>query len=172
MAWQFGAATGDDVNYSTSAFGATGNICVIAGWWRPTTLTAGRHYWSVGGVWGGRVDATTSEIALKSDNATTDGEWVTSGLGMATGDFRFLCFLFTVANTGTLIQWRVWQGTLDTRPALVTINQVTAPVGNFTGNTSIVCGNLATSGTVAFQGEFSGPFWGLRSNNSAPDAII
>lgn len=157
MTYVLGASTGDDITYPVMAVGPGDPIaCItlVAGWWRPTTLTAGRGLWSFGNIYGAEIATTTSELRLKTDNTgggSVDGEWVTSGLGLVVDQWYFLAFLLTTNNTGPVAAWRVWIGTESSPPREVTVNSSVSPVGNFATSNTFFVGNKGT-GTVAFQG--------------------
>lgn len=150
MAWTYGAGTGDDTTFAAAGGIVSGAVAFMCGWVYPTTLTATRTIFSIGNNWQIRIDTTTSELRLVSDN-TTDGQWTTTGVGLATGTWKFLAVLVSPLNTGVACAWRVWVGDLTTPPAEVTVTNAVAPSGNFTGATNITFGNAGT-GTVAFQG--------------------
>lgn len=163
MAWTFGGVNNSRMVTSIFAnIGNTQSMSLICGWWYPTTLTAGRAYWSSGPTVSARVAATTSEMTLHTDN-TTDGQWTTSGAAIAVNEWKFLAFMLTCFNTGPAAAWRVWVGKNDTVPTEVTVTLNTAPVGNFTGGTTIIMGQLGTSGTVAFQGDI-GDYVGISQS--------
>lgn len=151
MAYTFGAATGNDINWTTASSGGNSTVCLAAGWFYPTTLTATRGLFSYGNVCGVAIDTTTSELRLKTDN-TTDGQWTTSGVGLAVDKWSFIAFMLTCSNTGPTAAWRVWSGTFETAPVERTVTQAVAPSGNFTAGTSFTVGNIGT-GTIAFQGD-------------------
>lgn len=151
MSYTCGAATGDDIAMTLSSMGANTASCFVAGWWKPTTLTATRGLWSAGSIFGAEIDTTTSELRLRTDN-TTDGQWTTTGVGLTVDEWKFLAFANSCSNTGPTATWVVWSGTGETAPQQVTVTQNTAPSGNFTGSTAPVLGNKGT-GTLAFQGE-------------------
>lgn len=152
MSYTFGGATADDIT-GTTVFvsGADNGSCLVCGWWYPTTLTATRGYWSCGNTFGAEVDATTSEIRMRTDN-TTDGQWLTSGAGITTNKWWFLAFLSATENTTVAGAWRVWVGDADNPPAEKTVTNPTARSGNYTGNSNFYLGNKGT-GTLAFQGQ-------------------
>lgn len=152
MAWQFGSPTNNRVQVSQIGTGATLRTGLVAGWWRPTTLTAGKTYWSQGSIVSARIAATTSEMTLHTDNVT-DGQWTTSGAGIVAGEWQFLAFMLSTLNGTPSAAWRVWRGTNDTAPVEVTvvIPPTTAPAGNFTGTGTFTMGQLG-SGTVALEG--------------------
>lgn len=153
MAYTFGGGTGDDITLSLAAnFGGTNRNGIVAGWFRPTTLTAGRGLWSFGDIIGAEIDTTTSEIRLKADNATTDGQWTTTGVGLTVDQWQFIAVAGSFSDTGPTITWRVWSGTATTPPTECTVTNAVAPVGNNTASSSFTIGNKGT-GTVAFQGE-------------------
>lgn len=152
MAYTFGGATGDDINWAhTQTAGASAIATLVMGWWYPTTLTATRGLWSAGGIFGAEVAATTSEVILRTDN-TTDGQWTTTGAGLTVNQWTFLAFLNSCNNSGPAAAWRVWSGTASTPPTECTVTQNTAPVGNFVGASGLTIGNKGNTGTVAWQG--------------------
>lgn len=151
MAWTYGAGTGDDTVFDAVSSITSGMIAFTACWVYPTTLTATRTIFSFGANWRIRIDTTTSELRLVSDN-TTDGEWTTTGVNLATNSWTFLAVIANPSNTGPVCDWRVWAGTLETPPAEVTVTNAVAPVGNFGGSTAVCIGNADMGGTVAFQG--------------------
>lgn len=152
MSYTCGAATTDDLAITLpTSIGATATSCLVAGWWKPTTLTATRGLWSAGNIFGPEIDTTTSELRLRTDNAT-DGQWTTTGVGLAVNEWKFIAIANSCNNTGPTAAWVVWSGNNETIPKQVTVTQATAPVGNFTGSTAVVLGNKGT-GSLAFQGE-------------------
>ena len=158
MAWQFGTPTNNRVQVSQIGTGATLRTGLVAGWWKPTTLTAGRTYWSQGSIVSARIAATTSEMTLHTDN-TTDGLWTTSGAGVVVDQWQFLAFMLSTLNGTPSAAWRVWRGTNDIAPTEVTVvtPPTTAPAGNFTGTGTFTMGQLG-SGTVAFIGQLGSMF--------------
>ncbi len=158
MSWTFGGGTGDDATLNITSIGASGTIFFGSCWVYPTTLTATRAIWSIGNNWTIRIDATTDELRLISDN-TTDGEWTTAGVDLATNTWKFLAWMGSPLNTGPTMAWRLWAGDLITPPTEVTITGAVTPVGNFTGATSLTWGNRG-SGTVAFQGSLENCVFG------------
>jgi len=154
MAYTFGGTTGDDLTWteSTSNWGATQRSGLICGWYYPTTLTAGRALWSVGAVHRAVIAATTSEIDLWFDR-TTDTQWRTSGLGLATNTWHFIAFLNNSFNTGPVTNWKVWRSVGTDIPTPVTVSQIAAGSGNATSNTVVTVGNIEAAGTSAFQGD-------------------
>lgn len=164
MPLTFGAATSDFVSLLGTSFGNTGQAGLIAGWWRPTTLTAGR-YWcamapnSATVNYGVRVGTTTSTLQLSSATPTTIGSWTATAdttvfpSGIVAGDWYFMAALVSIA-TGPTIAWRVWLGDATTAPTPMTITQTTAPAGALVANANQVLGNhTPTVGTAAFQGD-------------------
>jgi len=174
MGWTFGAGTGDDASLNITSVGASGTIAYGSCWVYPTTLTATRSICSVGAVWVVQIDTTTSELRLITDN-TTDGQWTTTGAGLALNTWTFLAWIASPLNTGPVCAWRVWAGTLNTPPTELTVTNAVAPVGNFTGGTTLTWGNRGGSGTVAFQGQLEncvfGAFNGTISDRLSPFTI-
>lgn len=154
MAYTFGAATADDITWSPVNTAFAGNrVMIVCGWWYPTTLTATRGLWSCGAINGAEIDTTTSEIRLRTDN-TTDGQWTTTGVGLAVNTWSFLAFMASCNNTGPAGAWRVWACGIDGFPTEVTVTSAVSPVGNFAGTNSFTVGNKGT-GTLAFQGDIA-----------------
>lgn len=153
MSWTFGGAASNDMNWATqTSVGGGSTAFLVCGWWRPTTLTNPRSYFSFGNVITARVAPTTSEIQLVSDNATTDGVWTTSGAGIVTNAWHFLAVLgiFTTANA----IWSVWKSTgVNSPPELISNSNTTAPSGNNAGSGTFYLGNAGTSTANSFQGQ-------------------
>lgn len=168
MAYTCGAAATDDIAMVLTATGATLTSCLVAGWWKPTTLTATRGLWSAGNIFGAEIDTTTSELRLRT-NQTTDGQWTTTGVGLTVDEWKFLAIANSCNNTGPSAAWVVWSGTNETIPQQVTVTQATAPAGNFTGSTAIFLGNKGTD-SLAFQG-LIGPAIFVRNNTDRLGAV-
>jgi hypothetical protein len=154
MSYTFGGTTGDDLTWteSVSPFGATQRSGLIAGWYYPTTLTAGRALWSVGAVNRAVIASTTSEIDMFLDR-TTDAQRTTSGLGLAVNQWHFIAILGNFFNTGAVTNFRVWRSVGTDIPTPVTVNTTVAGSGNSTGDTVVTVGNIGATGTSAFQGD-------------------
>lgn len=153
MAYTFGAATGDDVNAVLSLSAPADNrVSVCCGWFRPTTLTAGRYLWSHGANSGVRIASTTDEVVGVCDR-TTDSVRTTTGVDLVVGEWTFLAAMYNAENTGPADRWRVWRGTVDTPPTEVTVTDTTTGSGNVSASATWVVGNNNTTGTVAFQGD-------------------
>lgn len=159
MSMTFGAATSDKVHFGVGqTIAGTVRMSLVAGWFRPTTLTAGRGYWGCNGTIGAEVGGTTSEIVLRTQNATQSGVWTTSGAGIVVDEWVFLAFFGSFLNTASV--WRVWKGTIDTSPVQVggLTTPTTAPSGNLTGNATIAFGNRGSAATAAFIGDIGNCF--------------
>jgi hypothetical protein len=151
VAWTTGNVTNNRRNTTAGiVVNSASSSLFVAGWFLPTTLTAGNSLWSIGSIVGARVAATTSELNFDTDNVT-DGQWLTSGLGLTTGQWWFLAWALN-SGTAPASGWAMWAGTVDTAPAAVTVTNPTAPVGAFTSNGGISISNRGT-GTVAFVGD-------------------
>jgi hypothetical protein len=153
LAYTFGATTTDALSAGLG-IGSAGNSspAFVCGWFNPSTLTATRRYFSFGTTCGVEVDTTTSELRITTQNATTNGVWTTSGAGIVTSKWQFIAVLFNCNNTGPAATITVWVGDQENRPAAITVNSATAPVGNFTSTSTLFIGNLS-AGSVAFQGD-------------------
>lgn len=151
MAWTTGGATNTRRFTNLNAnVAAASNALLVAGWFYPTTLTAGRGLWAVDSITGSRIATTTSELNMDTNNVT-DGQWTTSGLSLAVNTWRFIAWML---NTGTApaAAWRVWAGTVDTAPTEISVTNNTAAAGAFAAATGFTLGNRGNS-TVAFQGD-------------------
>lgn len=127
---------------------------LITGWWRPTTLTAGRYLVSTGAVdCGAYVHTTTDELVLRV-NRTTDSEFTTTGVDLVADEWRFLAFLSAHENTGALDAWRVWAGGVAAPPVACTVTPSVSGSGNSTGGSTLTLGNN-NAGSVAFQGQIA-----------------
>jgi hypothetical protein len=119
------------------------------------------------------VDGTTSEIRWIFDAATTDGEYVTSGLGMVIDQWQFLAFFAAMESSGNLVTPRIWRGTVDEPPVMFTPSVSVSPAGNWVGQNTVYVGNHGTA-TTAFQGDIgSVSFLTVRSSGATqPFSVI
>lgn len=172
MPYTFGASNADDANIgSTQTALATGTMFYVAGWFRPTTLTAGRTLWSVGSTANCAViGATTSELELLVDYTTTDGKWTTSGMALTVNAWTFIAVIISNLNSGPSMAARVWAGTIDQAPREITCTQTTAPVGTVVGTSTWYIGNKGT-GLLAFQGDISDVAM-MHSTGTGKDAAL
>lgn len=154
MPYTFGAVNTDDLSLpiASSITGASVSGMLLI-WVYPTTLTAGRAIAGFGNNLGRIIiNTTTSELDVALGAATTDGVWTSSGLGLATGSWRFLAFAWT-AIAGPTMEVALWAGDGVTPPVAVTITQTTAPVGTFSSQSTMSIGATATAATTAWQGD-------------------
>jgi len=149
----------------TNAVGAASSATLFAGWFLPTTLTAGRGYWSAGTIIGLEVGTTTSEVIGRIQSAT-NGVYTSSGAGLAINNWYFIAHYLDATNTGPNSTQKLWIGTIDSPPREVTFTQTTAPVGAFTSSTIVIFGNKGNAGTVAFQGDVGNCFFATQSTNT------
>lgn len=170
MSFTCGAATTDDISCTFQNLGATGVQCIMAGWVKPTTLTAGRGVVGAGTSYEAAIGATTSELLLRTDN-TTDGQWTTTGVGLTVGQWKFIAIANSCTNTGPASAWRVWSGTSETPPVECTVTQTVAPVGNFVGSSAVTLGNKGGAGVLAFQGEIGTWVLHRAASTSATSSI-
>lgn len=171
MALTFGAATGDDITFATLSNLTDNRQQLMCGWFYPTTLTAGRKYWGASTTIGAEVDTTTSEIRMRSVNATTNGQWLTSGAGVVTNKWQFIAWLAATENTTVAGAWRVFIGDNETPPTEVTVTNPTVRSGNYTGNANFTIGNAGSTGTVAFQGDIESFSAVIANSASGPTAL-
>lgn len=155
MTFTFGGATGDDTNASQqNNVNADNTAGLMVGMFYPTTLTATRCYWGCGNNgFRAQVDATTSEIRMITVNATTNGQWLTSGAGITTNQWWFIAWMWAFENTTVAGDWRVWVGTETQPPTEVTVTNPTPRSGNYSNATNLTAGNAGSGGTSAWQGD-------------------
>lgn len=159
MAYTFGGLGTENIQYTGLLAGVADNSATLVTCWvYPTTLTAGRNYWGMGTPPGisAFVSTTTSEVDVNANNATTDGLWRTSGLGMTTNQWQFLAVFYATENTTVPGQVRVWRGTETEPPAAGTVTNPTVRSGNYTGSTTRTIGNDGSPSSFAFQGDLAG----------------
>lgn len=146
----FGAAASDDIAGTINPTYGTATL-MWCGWFKPTTLTATRHYWSVSNTGVGlQVGPTTSELRYLTDGATTDGLYDTTGAGIVVNEWVFLAgYMGVVSNP--LAGGAMWVGRAGQIPTQVTLTQTTAMVGSPAGGTALTAGNQGAN-NLAFQG--------------------
>lgn len=169
MSYTSGATAASDMTWALQAsVGTASSTLLVCGWWKPTTLTAARAYFSFGNILTARVGTTTSEIEMISDHVTTDGVFTTSGAGMAVNGWHFLAFL---GNFGSATSdWSLWKSTsVNEAPQLVTVTNTTAGSGTLTGNGTFYLGNTGNSATNAFQGQIGSCSLYVASASTLPN---
>lgn len=151
MSYLFGGATSNVLSLSgtQAVAGPAGFFC---GWFKPTTLTAGRGLTGLSATaFHIKIGTTTSELRLSVDAATTDGAYDTSGFGFTVNVWTFVAFFWSHASTGEA-SVRAWTGTLDTPPTEVTVTQTTAPVGAAASGSPHHLGAVGSGTTTSFRG--------------------
>jgi hypothetical protein len=158
MAYTFGAATSNSVvaNSGISA-GANSTAYLVGGWFYPTTLTAGRRYWALGGVTGLDVGTTTSQIRLTTDRVTTDALTTHATAGITTGKWWFIAVLAAIGSSG-IPQVCFWVGDENQPPLGLIVAPSNGGSGNGTSSTNWTIGNL-NAGTSSFQGDIGNQFF-------------
>jgi hypothetical protein len=161
MPLTFGAATSNYSNIVTVSFGSSGQAGLFAGWFYPTTLTAGRYLFSMGNNsttanFGTKVGTTTSTLQMNSATVTP-GLWTATAdttlfpSGITINNWWFIAGLCSVV-TGPTVAWRMWIGNESTPPTAMTIANNTAPAGALATGTTYI-GNNSNVGTASFQGD-------------------
>lgn len=141
---------------------ATNTVGLIAGWWYPTTLTAGRFYFSAAASsstinYGIKVGTTTSTLQMNSCT-TVSGLWTATAdanvfpSGIQTDKWWFIAGAYSVVSTPA-VAWVMWLGDAQTPPTPMTVVQNTAPTTGLTSSNLSVVGNSSTTGTDSFQGD-------------------
>lgn len=151
MAYDFAANADFTWTDSASTYGATGKSNLICGWFYPTTLTAGRCLWGVGGTNRCAIATTTSEIDLFLDR-TTDSQHTTSGLNLTVDEWKFIAVLGAFADLFTTTTYKVWAASGVDIPQLITVNQTSAGTGSSVSSTIVTVGNSSQAAASSFQG--------------------
>jgi len=164
MPYTFGAATSDYVSPSVLNVLSANQVSMVAGWFYPTTLTAGRALWTTVAGTNNRleIDTTTSQLRWLTASPTTQGVFTISGNAIVTNKWQFIALVSSRA--GSTESLAVWQATESDPPTLMTITQVTAPAGSFVAGITFVIGNASAAATSAFQGDI-GPFTMMAHTN-------
>lgn len=167
MPYTLGGATNDRLQFGLpSRPMGNGTISFIAGWFLPTTLTAGRVLFGSGATCI-QIDTTTSELRFVANFATTAGEWTSSGVGLTVNEWKFVAVLIATGTTAGAI--RMWVGTVDTPPVEVTMTSVVSPSGTMQSANTMIAGN--NSGNVsAFQGDIA-EILGVATNATAQSPL-
>lgn len=155
MAYTFGASTANDINATVTAAATAGinsSCFLVAGWWYPTTLTAGRAYCGEAAGAFLRVAATTSELAVQTDRLSIDATFTSSGAGITTNVWQFIAIVTNFSTNGFPAHY-LWVGSGGAVPVPVTISQTTLGSGNGSGSANRIIGNSTAAATVAFQGD-------------------
>jgi hypothetical protein len=152
--------------------GGDNSIELFCAWIYPTTLTATRCVMALqNALMRLEVDTTTSELRFGT-NWTTDGVYITSGLGLATNEWRFIALATAHENTGDVETVKVWAGTLQTEPAAVSVTTSVAAVGSPTSGGAMCIGNSAAAGTLAWQGDIGEWMLMLSTLGAAPNNAL
>lgn len=170
MSYTYGAAASNDITWATGVLaGAASSAFLVCGWWRPTTITAGRGLWSFGntGICA-RWSTIANQIDLVTNNVTTDGVWNTTTANFVAGNWYFMACLYQTSTATTNITF--WSGTGSNTPIKFALTNTTAPVGNNTASTAVFyLGNIGTSTTAGFQGQIGSCNLFQLSGNSVPN---
>lgn len=153
MAYTFAGANTDRIEQSLGVTLHSDNDAqLFAGWFYPTGLTAGNRYWSQGATSGAEIDATTSEIRMKTDHNTTDGEFVTSGAGITVDKWWFIAWAHSLeSGGGPTNAYRVWVGDAETPPTEVTVTVAVTRSGTLVSSNNITIANTS-GGSVSWAG--------------------
>lgn len=166
----FGAGNGDDIAVTSSPTLGAGATSMFFGWFKPTTLTAGRYYVSVSNTVGLSINATTSELTYITDGATTDGVYNSTGAGIVVNEWVFIAgYVGVVSNP--LAGCALWVGRVGQIPLQLTVTQATAMAGTPAGGTSLTMGNRGT-GSLALQGNIGWVIWLHSANALAVTGMI
>jgi hypothetical protein len=156
MPYNFTSLSADDITFSlTTTMVADNRAQFVCGWWRPTgAVTATQRLWSLPTNTGLSVGAGDT-LLLRTNNATTIGEWTAASTGLVVDEWRFVAYLGSTENTGVLNAVRIWTGSIGTAPEARTVTNNITPVGNFTGSATFYIGNLGTAGALSFGGQIA-----------------
>lgn len=155
MPYTFGANSTDRITISQSqTMFSSGFPTLIAGWFYPTTLTAGNVLWAAGTIQTRiQVDTTTSQLRYIGGQATTSSVATYSGNVINTNEWVFIAY-YTNRNVSTEAPI-IWQATASSPPIAMTRSVVTAGSGNVQSATSLVVGNQSISPANPWQGDIA-----------------
>lgn len=144
---------------------------LLAAWFKPSALTAGRYLWGLGSgrTTGLRVAASTSELEAVFDALTTDPVHTTSGAGITTGVWRFVSVWLHASNT-TNCAVRIWLGDEAGELVEVPTTVTTARSGNMSAGSTYAIGNRPGA-SVAFEG-LIGPSVSVYTSTNHPGAAL
>lgn len=157
MAFNFANVTDDARVGMPGNFYNNDSLTVFAGWFRPTTLTAGRYLIGMQATTstGVSIDATTDELKCVSRGVTTNGEWVTTGVDMVVDEWMFMACAIQPADAMGGTPWRLWCANKDRRPVMFTPALSVAQVGANTSGGNVAIGNSDTTASNGFQGQIA-----------------
>lgn len=119
------------------------------GWWKPTSLVAGRFYLGNGGsgnpVGGLLVASTTSEINIQLPFSTVNGVFTSSGAGIAVNNWYFVAAMTSIYASATIAA-RLWVGLDSGTPVEVPVTKTTSALGTATSTLSFFAGNSPNLG--------------------------
>lgn len=131
-----------------------GGVSFVAGWFRPTALTAGNVYWrsSTTASYTLQVASTTSELTFILPLTTTSRQVTTNSAGIAVDTWHFI--VCVVSGSSTVSQW-IFVGTENTPPQSLSLTTNTAGSGNSPSTVrDITLGSGGSAGTY-FSGQIS-----------------
>lgn len=173
MAFTFGAATTDRISATLgTGFILSQRAALWCGWFYPTALTATRCLWGNGAVAAGgtrcAISATSGEIDITLDRATTDYVVTTSGLGLVTGRWQFIAVAIANFDTGAVTTTKVWKGTeFEIPQAIALATPSAAGTGNVVTASQMVIGNGSTAASLAFVGDIGNQFVCVSSSSGS-----
>lgn len=129
---------------------------IVAGWWRPTTLTAARTYWGSGAGTANLMEiaSTTSQVRVLVDYSTTDLTVTTTDAGITVNNWWFLAVLIHQMTSPVSVS--IWRGSPTDRPTLLTTS-TSGGTGTYSWGQDLMTINVKnyTTGSDVFQGQTS-----------------
>lgn len=166
MPYTFGAAATDYVSQTVPYYLGSNTVSLVAGWFNPSTLTAGRVLWATAS--GGQpnqleIDTTTTQLKFTGSGNTTRSVYTLAGDPITTDRWWF--YALAVARSGSGESVVGWLANETLSPVPMTVTTVTAHSGTFTTPVTTFFGNLSTTASLAFQGDI-GPMTIIAHNNN------
>lgn len=172
MPYTFGAAATDYASQTVPYYLGTNTVSLVAGWFYPTTLTAGRVLWATAS--GGQpnqleIDTTTTQLRFTGSGNTTRGAYTLAGDPITVERWWF--YAFAISRSGSNETILAWLGNETSAPTPMTITTVTPHSGSYTAVVTTFFGNLNATATQAFQGDI-GPITIIAHNNNTLGPLL
>lgn len=172
MPYKFGTAATDYVSQTVPYYLGSNTVSLVAGWYYPTTLTAGRVLWA--NTTGGfpnqlEIDTTTTQLKLTTSGNTVRGVYTLAGDPITVNKWWFVAI--ASARTTTSDSLVAWLGDETTPPTPMTVTTVTAHSGSSVGVVVTFFGNLNAASSLAFQGDI-GPMTIIAHNNNTLGPLL
>lgn len=154
MPYTFGGATSDVITLSPATAFLSGNTqTLVAGWYYPTVLTAGRALFGLSST-RLEIDTTTTQLRSVGAQATTSSQSTYSLTSVPLSINNWFFIAWYTSRAGANETHDMWIGTETLPPEAMTRTAVVAGSGSLTIASAMTIGNQ-TSNTASFQGDIA-----------------